>query len=48
MLLDTEAEVTIVSTAFMQYLFPGKELPETGREVRSLADARTFLRGPLP
>jgi len=37
MLLDTGAEVTIVSTAFMQYLFPGKELPETEREVRSLA-----------
>jgi len=32
----------------MQYLFPGKELPETGREVRSLAGARTSLRGPLP
>ena len=32
----------------MQYLFPGKKLPETGREVRSLAGARTSLRGPLP
>ena len=45
MLLDTGAEV---STAFMQYLFPGKELPETGREVCSLAGACTSLRGPLP
>ena len=31
-----------------QYLFPRKELPETGREVRSLAGARTSLRGPVP
>jgi len=29
-------------------MFPGKELPETGREVRSLAGARTSLREPLP
>jgi len=27
-------------------VFPGKELPEEGREVRSLAGVRTALRGP--
>ena len=48
MLLDTGAEVTIVSTAFMEQLFPGQELPDHGREVRSLAGARTALRGPVP
>ena len=43
MLLDTGAEVTIVSTSFVQHLFPGKQLPDQGREVRSLAGARTAL-----
>jgi len=48
MLLDTGAEVTIVSTSFVQHLFPGKQLPDQGREVRSLVGIRTALRGPIP
>ena len=48
MLLDTGAEVTIVSTSFVQHLFPGKQLPDQGREVRSLAGTRTALGGPIP
>jgi len=48
MLLDTGAEVTIVNTSFVQHLFPGKQLPDHGREVRSLAGTRTALGGPIP
>jgi len=48
MLLDTGAEVTIVSNAFMEQLFPGQELPDHGGEVRSFAGARTAIRGPVP
>jgi len=45
MLLDTGAEVTIVSNAFMEQLFPGQELPDHGGEVRSFAGAQ-FASGP--
>jgi len=48
MLLDTGAEVTIVSNAFMEQLFPEQELPDHGGEVRSFAGARTAIRGPVP
>jgi len=47
MLMDTGAEVTIVSTAFVRHLFPDAPLPSHGREVRSLAGTRTALRGPI-
>jgi len=47
MLVDTGAEVTIVSTAFVRHLFPDAPLPSHGREVRSLAGTRTTLRGPI-
>jgi len=47
MLVDTGGEVTIVSTAFVQHLFPDAPLPNHGREVRSLAGTRTALKGPI-
>jgi len=47
MLVDTGAKVTIVSTAFVQHLSPNRQLPDDGREVRSLAGTRTALRGPV-
>jgi len=48
MLLDTGAQVTIVRTSFVQHLFPGKQLPDQGREVRSLAGTSTALGGTIP
>jgi len=36
MIIDTGAEVSILSTKFMQDLFSGHELPLQSREVRSL------------
>jgi len=35
MVLDTGAEVTILSSDFMHRLFPGQDLPDQGRNVRS-------------
>ena len=47
MLVDTGAEVTIVSTVFVQHLFRDAPLPNHGREARSLAGTRTALSCPI-
>jgi len=36
MLLDTGAEVTILGSDFFHRLFPGQDLPDQGRNVRTL------------
>jgi len=47
MTLDTGAEVTILSSSFLQNLFPGRELPGQGREVRSLGGNHIAIKGPV-
>ena len=45
MLLDTGAEVTILSTNFLHRLFPGQEFPDRGRSVRSLGGNHIAVKG---
>ena len=47
MLLDTGAEVTILSTNFLHRLFPGQEFPNRGRSVRSLGGNHIAVKGPV-
>ena len=47
MLLDTGAEVTILSMNFLHRLFPGQEFPDRGRSVRSQEVIILPLRGLL-
>jgi len=47
MLLDTGAEVTILSTNFLHRLFPGQEFPDRGRSVRSLGGNHIAVKGPV-
>ena len=47
MLLDTGAEVTILSTNFLRRLFPGQEFPDRGRSVRSLGGNHIAVKGPV-
>jgi len=47
MLLDTGAEVTILSTSFLHRLFPGQEFPDRGRSVRSLGGNHIAVKGPV-
>jgi len=47
MLLDTGAEVTILSSDFLHRLFPGREFPDQGRSVRSLGGNHVAVKGPV-
>ena len=47
MTIDTGAEVSLVSTKFIQDLFPGQELPVKSRSVRALGGGLINIRGPL-
>ena len=47
MLLDTGAEVTILSTSFLHRLFLGQEFPDRGRSVRSLGGNHIAVKGPV-
>jgi len=47
MVLDTGAEVTILSSDFMHRLFPGQDLPDQGRNVRSLGGIHHPIKGPV-
>ena len=47
MLLDTGAEVTILSTNFLRRLFPGQEFPDRGRSVRCLGGNHIAVKGPV-
>jgi len=47
MLLDTGAEVTILSSDFLNRLCPGQEFPDRGRTVRSLGGNHISLKGPV-
>ena len=47
MLLDTGAEVTILSTNFLRCLFPGQKFPDRGRSVRSLGGNHIAVKGPV-
>ena len=47
MIIDTGAEVSILSTKFMQDLFSNHELPLQGREVRSLGGGLVRIQGPI-
>ena len=47
MLLDTGAEVTILSSDFLHRLFPGQDLPDQGRSVRSLGGNHLAIKGPV-
>ena len=47
MIIDTGAEVSILSTKFMQDLFSNHELPLQGREVRSLRGGLVRIQGPI-
>ena len=47
MLLDTGAEVTILSNDFLNRLCPGQEFPDRGRTVRSLGGNHISVKGPV-
>ena len=47
MLLDTGAEVTILSSDFLNRLCPGQEFPDKGRTVRSLGGNHISVKGPV-
>ena len=47
MLLDTGAEVTILSSDFLNRLCPGQEFPDRGRTVRSLGGNHISVKGPI-
>ena len=47
MVLDTGAAVTILSSDFMHRLFPGQDLPDQGRNVRSLGGTDLAIKGPV-
>jgi len=47
MLLDTGAEVTILSSDFLTRLCPGQEFPDRGRTVRSLGGNHISVKGPV-
>jgi len=47
MLLDTGAEVMILSSDFLNRLCPGQEFPDRGRTVRSLGGNHITVRGPV-
>ena len=47
MLLDTGAEVTILSSDFLNRLCPGQEFPDRGRMVRSLGGNHLSVKGPV-
>jgi len=47
MLLDTGAEVTILSSHFLNRLCPGQELPDRGRTVRSLGGNHISVKSPV-
>jgi len=46
MLLDTGAEVTILSTNFLRRFFPDQEFPDRGRSARSLGGNHIAVKGP--
>jgi len=45
--IDTGAEVSLVSTKFMQDIFPGQELPVKCRNMRALNGSLINIRGPV-
>jgi len=47
MVLDTGAEVTIVSTKFIKALFPNRDLRVRSRRVRSLSKHLVTIQGPI-
>jgi len=47
MLLDTGAEVTILSNDYLNRLCPGQEFPDKGRTVRSLGGNHISVKGPV-
>ena len=47
MSIDTGAEVSLVSTKFMQDIFPGQEFPAQSRNVCALGGSLINIRGPL-
>jgi len=47
MVFDTGAEVTILRSGFMYRLFPGQDLPDQGRNVRSLGGIHLAIKGPV-
>jgi len=47
MLLDTRAEVTILSSDFLNRLCPGQEFPDRGRTVGSLGGNHISVKGPV-
>ena len=47
MIIDTGAEVSILSTKFLQDLFSNHELPLQSREVRSLGGGLVKIKGPI-
>ena len=47
MLLDSVAEVTILSYDFLNRLCPGQEFPDKGRMVRSLGGNHLSVKGPV-
>ena len=47
MVLDTGAEVTIVSTKFMKALFPDRDLRVRSRRVRFLSEHLVIIQGPI-
>jgi len=46
-LVDTGAEVSVLSTEFVQRLFPEQDIPTGTRQVRALGDQLFTLKGPL-
>ena len=46
-MLDTAAEVSVLSTEFVQRLFPGQDISMGKREVRALGGQMLPLKGPL-
>jgi len=47
MILDTGAEVSLITTKFLQDLFPDRNLGTTSRSVRNLGGNTVVIRGPI-
>ena len=47
MILDTGAEVSLITTKFLQNLFPDRDLGNTSRSVRNLGCNIVVIRGPI-
>ena len=47
MILDTGAEVSLITTRFLQNLFPDRDLGTTSRSVRNLGGNTVVIRGPI-